>query len=461
LPGVLRMARSRIHAVELARLLNSVPQPIYVLDDDSTIVFVNHACRSWLGPAADELLGSRAAYHSEPQETGPKSLAALCPPPQSMAGGELSGNISRVDADGKLLRRRAKFVPLGTCPEDQFGLLAILDTDDLPEAAADPPATLPEESSIELHERIGRFRREAAGRYRADRLLGDSPAVRRARRQVELAVGSRAAVLLVGPPGSGRQHTAATIHYASDSPGSLVPLDCSVLGAELIHSAVIALATGKALGEESTRSTLLLNHVDQLSADVQSELAGQLVNRPFSPRLLATCEESLVELARKGRYRADLAELLGTIVIELPPLAQRREDLPLLAQLFLEAANARGTRQIGGFTPEAIDALHAYSWPGNIDELAEVVAESHRHAAGPSVGVKDLPEKIHLAAAAAARPPRQEETIVLDEFLGRVERELIRRALARAKGNKAKAARLLGMTRPRLYRRLIQLQLEE
>ena len=90
-----------------------------------------------------------------------------------------------------------------------------------------------------------------------------------------------------------------------------------------------------------------------------------------------------------------------------------------------------------------------------------MVAEAHRRAAGPTVDVKDLPEQIHLAADAAARPPRQESTIVLDEFLGRVERELIRRALARAKGNKAKAARLLGMTRPRLYRRLIQLELEE
>jgi DNA-binding NtrC family response regulator len=104
--------------------------------------------------------------------------------------------------------------------------------------------------------------------------------------------------------------------------------------------------------------------------------------------------------------------------------------------------------------------LDAYAWPGNLDELARVVAEAHRRVEGPQVGAGDLPDRIRLAAEAAAYPPRPEETIVLDEFLAGVERELIRRALAQAKGNKAKAARLLGMTRPRLYRRLVQLGLE-
>ena len=88
------------------------------------------------------------------------------------------------------------------------------------------------------------------------------------------------------------------------------------------------------------------------------------------------------------------------------------------------------------------------------------MAEAHQRAAGPEIDVADLPERLHWAAQAAAQPRRAEETIVLDEYLGRVERELIRRALARAKGNKARAARLLGMTRPRLYRRMVQLGLE-
>ena len=159
-------------------------------------------------------------------------------------------------------------------------------------------------------------------------------------------------------------------------------------------------------------------------------------------------------------FRGDLAAALSTIVIELPPLAGRREDLPLLAQLFLEELNAATRRQIGGFTPAALDLLDAHAWPGNLDELAQAVAEAHRRATGREIDVADLPERLRLVGQAVAQARRPEETIVLDEYLGRVERELIRRALARAKGNKARAARLLGLTRPRLYRRMVQLGLE-
>jgi DNA-binding NtrC family response regulator len=240
-----------------------------------------------------------------------------------------------------------------------------------------------------------------------------------------------------------------------------VPLACSVLGAELIRFSIQALATGAPLGADAARSTLVLNDVDRLPPDVQTELTEVLVGRPFALRLVSTAEQPLVELVRRGRFQQDLAGVLSTLTIELPPLVERREDLPLLAQMFLEEINSQGTKQVGGFSPEALDRLDVHHWPGNLDELAQVVAAAHHRAGGPEIGVGDLPERIHLAAGAAAYPRRKEETIVLGDFLSRMERELVRRALARAKGNKAKAARLLGMTRPKLYRRMIELGLVE
>jgi len=457
------MARSRVQATVLARLLNSVPQPVYVLDDELTVIFVNRACVDWLGPAAEGILGSRAAYHSEPEVSGPQSVAAgLCPPPEVLGGSEVSATVPRAGDRGQVSYRQARFLPVGARPDDTFAVIAILETEDLPQPATDTTQSR-EPSATELHERIERFRREAAGRYRADWLLGKCPAIRRVRRQVELAAASRASVLLVGPSGSGRRHTAGAIHYRGtpDSAGTLVPLACSVLDGDLIRSTVTALVSGDVFADESAHGTLLLNDVDELSDEVQAELAAEFVDRPLAMRLIATAKQPLVALARKERYREDLAAALSTITVELPPLIQRREDIPLLSQLFLEEANARGARQISCFTPEALDALHGHGWPGNIAELAQVVAQAHGQTAGPRIGVDDLPEQIHFAAHAAARPPREEETIVLDEFLGRVERELIRRALGRSKGNKAKAARLLGMTRPRLYRRMQQLGLLE
>jgi DNA-binding NtrC family response regulator len=128
--------------------------------------------------------------------------------------------------------------------------------------------------------------------------------------------------------------------------------------------------------------------------------------------------------------------------------------------LFLEEVNLRRGKQVGGFSPEALDVLADYSWPGNVDELIDVVSSAHERCEGTEIGLRDLPHKIHLAADSAVHPRRPEETIVLDEFLARIERELLNRAMVQAKGNKSKAARLLGLTRPRLYRRLVQLGLE-
>jgi DNA-binding NtrC family response regulator len=451
------MPRPRSSVTELAALFNSAKQPVYVLDDRLTIVFCNKACLQWVGQTESELLGRRCAWHSSPDVPAADAVAAtLCPPPAVLCGNAVTASVLVAGEE-----RPARFVPLGSA-DDVGGVLAIIDTaESLPE---DPELALVEEPGpAELHRQIRRFRQISAQRYRADRLLGDSPTAIRARAQVRLALGSRASVLLVGPPGSGRQHLAHAIHYGGDpgSAGSLVPLACAALGPDLIESTVRAITAKFARDENQGRHTLLLNEVDRLPQPSQRSLAALLAEPSFPLRLIATAAQSPLDMAGPDEFPAELAALLSTLVIELPPLAARRQDLPLLAQMFLEDVNAQGEKQLLGFTPEALDCLDEYPWPGNLDELAQMVHEAHQRAEGPLVTVADLPRRIHLAAEAAAHPRRKEETIVLGEFLSGVETELIRRALARSKGNKAKAARLLGITRPRLYRRMVQLGLEK
>jgi DNA-binding NtrC family response regulator len=239
-----------------------------------------------------------------------------------------------------------------------------------------------------------------------------------------------------------------------------VPVLCSTLGTELLRSTLFALLGRQKGAAERPAATLLLNDVHELPAEVQIELVERLRGDP-PLRIVSTAAAPLDQYASRGEFRPDLACALSTIEILLPPLAERREDLPLLAQMFLEELNAQRGKQLHGFSPEALDQLAAYPWPGNIDELAAMVREAHEQAEGSQVGPRDLPQRIFLAAAANRRPRRDPETIKLEEFLGTIELELIQRALRLAKGNKTKAARLLGLTRPRLYRRMVQLGLEK
>jgi DNA-binding NtrC family response regulator len=148
---------------------------------------------------------------------------------------------------------------------------------------------------------------------------------------------------------------------------------------------------------------------------------------------------------------------ISTITIRLPNLADRLEDLPILAQFFLEACNRSNSKQIGSIRPDALDSLALYSWPGELDQLREMIELAHAACGSHTITSSDLPPIFYQAFQASAHKRQQSEPIVLDELLASIEREAITRALAQTSGNKSEAATLLGMTRPRLYRRLVQL----
>ncbi len=162
------------------------------------------------------------------------------------------------------------------------------------------------------------------------------------------------------------------------------------------------------------------------------------------------------------RLRPDLYYALTTLVIRTRPLRERLDELPLLAQSLLERTNARGARQRGGFSPEALAALLAYDWPGNLRELARVVEAAHARGEGDWIDVDDLPAAIrgHLGAAYTP-PPMPTQVTPLDDLLTQVERRLIEQALQRARQNKSRTAELLGISRPRLYRRIKELNLPD
>lgn len=457
------MARTRSSTSGLTHLLADSAAPVYAVDEERRILFCNAACAAWLAVEPDEFVGTRCDYHSADQpETLARLAAGLCPPPTALAGDRVSAMVARESSAGELLRRHADFLPLRDAAGNVIGVLAFVAPEDLPAdvaATSDAATGDADMRSEDLHERIRLIRTSLRRRFQVDRLLGDSVALRRVREQVRVAIEARARVLVVGPPGSGREHVARTIHagWCQVAERTLLPLACPLLDADLLKSALDAVGRVSRSASGGRAITLLLQEVDQLTGELQTELIRFLASaRGVDVPLVATARQPLLSLPGES-FRADLAGAISTLVIELPPLAARPQDVPLLAQAFVEESNAAGQRQWGGFTPDALTQLAAYPWPGNVDELSQVVDEACTRASGPLITAADLPPQVHHAAQVAARPPRGEAPIVLDDFLTEIERELIARALQRAKGNKAKAARMLGVTRTRLHRRIEQL----
>ncbi len=436
--------------------MDSGAAPVYVLDEDRRIIFLNAACADWLGVRADALVGQQCNYHAPVADGSPATVAAgLCPPPQVFSGQAQQAVVSCPRAGGGMVHRRGYFLPLAPGEDESAPVMAVLECAD---CAVDAHAEDGDSPHV-LHEQLRRFRQRMAGRFSPDRLVGRHPLVNRARSQIEAAARSGASVLIVGPPGSGKEHAAKAIHYSQSEPGLLVPIDCAVMEANLVRSTLRTLCARR--GSRPPGSTLLLENVAQLAVDAQEELLEILRGGALQMRLTSTTSVPLAERMAEGMFSQELACALSTLVLELPPLADRIEDLPLLVQSLVEDLNVGKLRQVAGFSPEALDQLAAYPWPGNIDELGTIVREVHEKAQGVEVSPRDLPKTIQWGAEAASQANRGDDAIVLEEFLGRVEKELIARAMRRSKGNKSRAAKLLGLTRPRLYRRLVQLGLEQ
>ncbi len=204
-------------AAELARTFAAVAAPIYVLDGDRKVVYCNRACEAWLGIAPEQLIGQTCSYHSstmvEPEE---QRAAGLCPPPEVFAGERATAVVSyRLNA-ARIARRQAEFISLKDEVGNCAAVVAIVASDDWMDAAVSAESGLNDrDEAAALHARLAELHAELRNQRRQDRLIGDSPAMARVRAQVEIAAQSRAAVLIVGPLGSGRLHVARAIHYGS------------------------------------------------------------------------------------------------------------------------------------------------------------------------------------------------------------------------------------------------------
>lgn len=302
-----------------------------------------------------------------------------------------------------------------------------------------------------------RFRQQQAKRLTQGQclsLVGDSPAMKQVRSQVAAAAASGASAMIRGGDAAQLLEIAEAIHYRRhpDGRGALWTVDAE----DALPNELSRLL--QAMDRSQEPGTLLIASVDHLPAEQQVELLNAAARDDWSSPIVAT-QPATSETEAVGTSD-ELTALLSTIDITVPPLAERTEDIPPLVELLLEELNGEDNSNVE-MAPDALDLLMIYVWPGELAEFRDVVAKAHARCRGRIITPQHLPRTLQHAVEKAALAEDRPQPIDLDDYLSRVEAALVLRALELTGGNKAEAARLLGVSRPRLYRKLEQMGLVE
>ncbi len=323
---------------------------------------------------------------------------------------------------------------------------------------------------IELDQENRILREQLRSRPGFGGLTGVSPKMQRVYRLIEKVAQHNYPVLILGESGTGKELVARSIHFSGPRRNKpFVPVDCSALVPTLIESELFGYVKGAFTGAQHSKQglleaagegTLFLDEIGDLPVDLQAKLLRALQEREIKPvgstervgvraRVIAATNRDLETAIRSGSFRQDLYFRLNVVQIKLPPLRERRSDLPLLANTFLEKFGDP-QRQVRTISEDAMRRLVAYDWPGNVRELENAVERAVALGSGPILHVGDLPS--NLQNAESERLPEQDELVPLEEL----ERRAIFRALRETAGDKLAAARLLGIGKTTLYRKLKQ-----
>jgi two-component system response regulator HydG len=327
---------------------------------------------------------------------------------------------------------------------------------------------------IRLKEENRRLRESLGLRFDRSRIIGQSPAMVKLLDTVSQVAPSEATVLITGESGTGKELIAAAIHFNSPRrDGPFVQLNCAAITETLLESELFGHEKGAFTGAERRREgrfhqadggSLFLDEVSEMPLSMQVKLLRVLQEREFTRvggdapvrvdvRLIAATNRHLPDLIAAGKFREDLYYRLNVVGLVVPPLRERREDVPLLVQHFLETFARRNRKTIKGVTPQAMDGLIRRAWPGNVRELMNAVERAVVLARTDYLPAEDfalLPSEEAPRQPPALSPAAGAENLALDE----IEKTTILRALESAGGNKSEAARRLGITRRTLHKKL-------
>lgn len=312
------------------------------------------------------------------------------------------------------------------------------------------------------------YRQELLEKYQFKNVIGRTPQMFQVYKTIARVADTKSTILLYGERGTGKELVARSIHYNSQrSDRPFVTVDCASLVETLMESELFghvrgaftgALQAKRGLFEEADGGTLFLDEVGNLSLSTQAKLlrflqeyeikrVGGTENIKVDVRVIAATNQFLEPLVKSGNFREDLFDRLNVVPISLPPLREKKEDIPLLIIHFLQKSSEENRKQISHISPEALDILTQYSWPGNVRELRHTIERAVVLSTQPIILPEDLPKKM-LEEVKGKEIQFPEELLPLRE----VERRYVLKVLRETKGNKKKASEILGIDRTTLYR---------
>ncbi len=433
------MPKPRSSKSTLFEVMNNAVCPLYILDQQGQILFANEPLCKWLNMEFDLIKMVSCQPTTDRTERQPEdAIRGLAVPPTAYQERISQGKVFRTAADRHLIWRSASFTRLSGTNEVRGNILVTLSNEDQSIDA------IPEHPTSWVRQVIADLRTFETQRYGFDHFIGLSPQAQRLNKQIQVACKTDCNLTLVGPVGSGLAELGRLIHQArwNDQKASLTEIPCPMADAQSIQNTILQIQRER--NKEATSNWLMLVDAEKLSEQAAHELCGflQLPNHNLKIISLFSHLDSIA---------APLLSFLNIQEVNVPALRDRKTDIPILASYLLKLHSRNDVIE---FNLAAQQALVDYNWPCNLEELEQTVSEIASRPEQDVVALDDFPDRFKHALQAQQIGGSQVTQIDLDGYLASIEAKLIGRAMQQANNNKAKACKLLGISRAKLGRRI-------
>ncbi|MHB8369867.1 MAG: sigma-54 interaction domain-containing protein [Leptospirales bacterium] len=436
-----------LDALGPANILDSLEEGVVAIGLDKKVLYLNRAAREMLGIARGEVLGMDC------QKAMRSSVcSARCLLEKTLETGEPYRNyeISLTDRNRRTRLVRVNTVLLRDAEDQVVGGVEI------------------------FHDvtQLAELKKELKGRYAFGKIIGQNEKMRELFDLLPVVAQSKSTVLIEGESGTGKELVAHAIHEnSSRKDGPFIKVNCAALSEGVLESELFGHVRGAFTGAVSSKpgrfemasgGTLFLDEIGEISASMQVKLLRVLQEEEFERvggtktlkvdvRVIAATNRDLKAAIESGTFRRDLYYRLRVVPLFLPPLRERREDIPLLISSFLSRFNAEFGKNVEGLTQEAQNILMNHSYPGNIRELQNIMEHAVLLSTHHTIGVKELPRDL---LPPPVERPFVDNVLTHPNALRSMEDVMIRKALEKTRGNMSQAAKILGIGRSTLWRKL-------